>query len=240
MKSNEEFIEGIYSKKDALVKKRKKKISVIATAVCAAICVVASVGVVGVQQPEKVVEIYNDIRKLGSSATRSEFEDADKSENETSTAVSEDNEYLFLTENYTKPTKPAAENENSDKIKQEGFVGSPEVLTDVAEGEVGAENFAPEASESDGDSASPTKALSESNPMPSTAEIVDAAYEMLPEEDKQSVIKDKAVATVTRYADGTQIYEVTFTDTASLQTAIARHIKVQLDSDLNMIRILDI
>ena len=57
-------------------------------------------------------------------------------------------------------------------------------------------------------------------------------------EDALQFVKDNAVATVTRYADGTQIYEVTFTVTASLEGLDADHITVQLDSELNEIRTL--
>lgn len=241
MKSNEEFIEGIYSKKDAIIKKRKKKMSAIATAVCAVICAVAITGIIGLQKPEKVVELYNDLRKFGSSATRSEAEGVDMAVQETTTASVEDNEYLIAEEAYTKPTKPASEKDADDKLQYEGSAAKPvvEVLTDVAEGEAdGAMNFAPETPDSGGDSASPTKALPPSSPMPSTEEITDSAYELLPEEDKQTFSKDSAVALVKKYADGTQIFEVTFTAVSASQPSEVRHISVQLDENLNLIRIL--
>lgn len=241
MKSNEEFLEGIYSKKDAIIKKRKKKMSAIATAVCAVICAVAITGVIGLQKPEKVEEFYNEIRKFGSFATMSEYEDADMAVKETTTAFVEDNEYLLSEETYTKPTKPASEKEADDKLQYEGSAAKPvvEVLTDVAEGVADGEmNFAPETPDSGGDSASPTTALPSASPMPSTEEITDAAYELLSEEDRQTFSKDSAVATVTRYADGTQTFEVTFTAVSPLQPSEARHIRVQLDENLNLIRIL--
>ena len=239
MKSNEEFIEGIYSKKDAIIKKRKKKTSAIVTAVCAVICAVAVTGVIGLQKPEKVEELYNEIRKFGSAATMSEYEDADMAVRETTTACVEDNECLTFVENYTKPTRPVTKEETYDKPQQNG---KPlvEVLTDVAEGEAdGAMNYAPEIPDSGGDSASPTMALAPMSPMPSTEEIVDIAYELLPEEDQQTFSKDSAVALSKVYADGTQMFEVTFTAVSSLQPSEVRHISVQLDENLNLIRILN-
>lgn len=236
MKSNEEFIEGIYSKKDAIIKKRKKKMSVIVTAACAIICAVAVTGIIGLQKPEKVEELYNEIQKFGSSATRSEYEDADMAVKETTTACVEDNECLTFVENYTKPTLPVTKEETNDKPQQNG---KPlvEVLTDVAEGEAdGAMNYAPETG---GDSASPTMTLPPMSPRPSTEEIVNAAYELLPEEEKQSFSKDSAVALSKVYADGTQIFEVTFTAVSSLQLSEVSHISVQLDENLNLIRILN-
>lgn len=236
MKSNEEFIEGIYSKKDAIIKKRKKKMSAIVTAVCAVICAVAVTGIIGLQKPEKVEELYNEIQKFGSSATRSEYEDADMAVKETTTACVEDNECLTFVENYTKPTRPVTKEETYDKPQQNG---KPlvEVLTDVAEGEAdGAMDYAPETG---GDSASPTMALPPMSPMPSTEEIMNAAYELLPEEEKQSFSKDSAVALSKVYADGTQMFEVTFTAVSSLQPSEVRHISVQLDENLNLIRILN-
>ena len=35
MKTNEEFLQGVYGKRDAIVKKRKKQMAFAATAVCA-------------------------------------------------------------------------------------------------------------------------------------------------------------------------------------------------------------
>lgn len=236
MKSNEEFIEGIYSKKDAIIKKRKKKMSAIVTAVCAVICAVAVTGIIGLQKPEKVEELYNEIQKFGSSATRSEYEDADMAVKETTTACVEDNECLTFVENYTKPTRPVTKEETYDKPQQNG---KPlvEVLTDVAEGEAdGAMNYAPETG---GDSASPTMALAPMSPRPSTEEIVNAAYELLSEEEKQSFSKDSAVALSKVYADGTQMFEVTFSEVSPLQPTEVRHISVQLDENLNLIRILN-
>ncbi len=240
MKSNEEFIDGIYSKRNEFLRKRKKRNSIIATALCAVICVAAVAGFIGVQRPEKVEEFYNDIRKFGSFAKEEEFVNADRSEEESTTAFAEDNEYYPLIESYTKPTLPAPENEG-EKIQQEGFVNKPEVLTDawtaaiegVIDGERGP---APEKPDSGGDSADPAASAPNNGVMYSTDKIIDAAHDALSEEDRQSFNKDKAVATVTRNADGTQVFEVTFTAADSLNV---RHVKVQLDSDLNLIRILN-
>lgn len=42
MKTNEEFLKGVYGKRDALVKKQKKRMAFTATAVCAVLCVAAA------------------------------------------------------------------------------------------------------------------------------------------------------------------------------------------------------
>ena len=245
MRTNEEFIEGIFSKRDALIKKRKKRNSVIVSAVCAAVCITAVAGVVGAQKPEKVEEFYNDFMKFGSFAKEDEFTNADRSEEESTTALTEDVEYYPIVESYTKPTRPASEKESDDKIQQECFTNKPEVLTGVvteaiegvADGEMG---FAPELPDSGGDSENAAEVQgTENKTMPSTEKIVDAAYNALSEEERQCFAKGSAVATVTRYADGTQIYEVSFTAVDSLKPSNVRHITVQLDSDLNMICIVD-
>ena len=75
----------------------------------------------------------------------------------------------------------------------------------------------------------PTMPAPSKEPMASTEEIVEAAYSGIPEEERIYVIKDSANATVTRYADGRQEYEVGF------QTTQDKYIKVRLDSELNPI-----
>lgn len=246
MKTNEEFLDGIYDKHSALLKKRKKRISAIATTVCAAVCIVVAVGAFNSEEPNIVIELYNDIRKSGAVFTRPETDSMEKpsvedAEGEVSTSAPEDDEHLTMAEIYTKPTKPSSENAKDNKTQQEQSAPKPEVMTVVAEdisavdGEMG---VAAEIPDSGGDSVSATQSLPAKKPMPSTEEIVEAAYGILPEEERQSIVKDNAVATVTRYADGTQIYEVTFTVTASLEGPDADHITVQLDSELNEIRTL--
>ena len=244
MKSNEEFIEGIYSKRNDLIKKRKKRNSVIATVACAVICVVAVAGAVGAKSPEKVEELYNDIRKFGSFVKDEEVINADRSEEETTTAFAEESEYYLLIESYTKLTKPAAENDG-DKIQNEGSVKKPivEVLTGVVteaiEGVVDGETeIAPEIPDSGEDSAAPAVSQPEKKPMPSTEEIVEAAYNALSEEEQQKLNKDDAIATVKRYADGTQIFSAHFTVVDRGDPSKALHIEVQLDSDLNVIHMI--
>ncbi len=244
MKSNEEFIEGIYSKRNDLIKKRKKRNSVIATVACAIICVVAVAGAVGAKSPEKVEELYNDIRKFGSFVKDEEVINADRSEEESTTAFAEDNEYHPLIESYTKLTKPASEN-NGEKIQNEGSVKKPivEVLTGVVteaiEGVVDGETaYAPEIPDSGGDSAAPAVSQPEKKPMPSIEEIVEAAYNALSEEEQQKLNKDDAIATVKRYADGTQIFSAHFTVVDRGDPSKALHIEVQLDSDLNVIHVI--
>ncbi len=238
MKTNEEFLEGVYSKRDALLKKRKKKMSVAATALCAVVCVAvgAAAGLIGNRnEPNKVIEIYNSIKKNGSSVTESHMTYAEKEiveDAEGEVPTDADNaEYATSGEVYIKPAKPLPEATETTKAENGGMKdkGVTEKLTFVAEtvivdGEMG---LAPEKPDSGVDSASPTAYLPENNPMPSTEEIIEAAYNAIPEEEREYVIKESAEATVTRYADGRQEYTVYF------RTTQDKYMGIRLDSELN-------
>ncbi len=239
MKTNEEFLDGIYGKRDALLKKRKKKISVAATALCAVVCVAvgAAAGLVGNRnEPNKVIEIYNSIKKNGSSVTESHMTYAEKeivedAEGEVPT-YTEEIEYATMVDNFIKPAKPLPEATETAKAEngETKDKGVTERLTLPAEsgaaidGEMG---YAPETPDTGSDSASPTAALPENDPMPSTEEIIEAAYNAIPEEEREYIIKESAEATVTRYADGTQEYTVYF------RTTQDKYIGIRLDSELN-------
>lgn len=238
MRTNEEFIEGIFSKRDALIKKRNKKISVAVTALCAVVCVAvgASAGLVGNRnEPGKVIEIYNSIMKSGSGVTEPQMSYAEKeivenAEGEITTKAGSV-ELATMVDSYVKPAKPLPEATEATEPVNGGTKdnGVTEKLTYPAEsvavdGEMG---YAPELPESGGDSASPTAALPENNPMPPTEEIVEAAYNAIPEEEREFIIKESAEATVTRYADGRQEFTVYF------RTTQDKYIGIRLDSELN-------
>lgn len=238
MRTNEEFLDGIYGKRDALLKKRKKKMSVAATALCAVVCVAvgASAGLLGNRnEPNKVIEIYNSIMKSGSSVTESHMTYAEKeivedAEGEAPTDA-ESVEHATMADNYIKPAKPLPEATETTKAENGGMKdkGVTERLTlpaeDVAvDSEMG---YAPETPDTGSDSVSPTAAQPENNPMPSTEEIIEAAYNAIPEEEREFVIKESAEATVTRYADGRQEYTVYF------RTTQDKYMGIRLDSELN-------
>lgn len=241
MKTNEEFLEGIYGKRDALVKKRKKQMSVITTALCAVICVavVATAGLWGgEEEPNKVVEIYKTIMKSGASVTQHQFGYADEdfaedAAAEPTTAGAEEAEQLISAEVYTKPTKPAADGAADYKTLTETFTVKTETVTErlTVAPTAQNDNYALETPDSGGDSedAAPTMPLPESSHMHSAEEIIEAAYNALAEDVRQYVIKDSAEAFVTRYADGTHTYEVYF------RTTQDQYMGIKLDSELNKI-----
>ena len=256
MKTNEEFIQGVYGKRDAIVKKRKKQMAFTATAVCAVLCVAAAItanmfGGSDIDKMSKTTEIEHggymnrNAHEAISGELKAETNEVpdNKLYHEASTEA-----FTFVVESYS------AVIENAE--------GVPEIATEIAlEGDFGydgsetedgvAENIevittpgnavvAPTEPSSEvhkngnvieGETAipKPTMPAPPKTPMYSTEEIVEAAYSVIPEEERIYVIKDSANATVTRFADGRQEYEVGF------QTTQDKYIKVKLDSELNPI-----
>lgn len=249
MKTNEEFIQGVYGKRDALVKKRKKRMAFTATAVCAVLCVAAAI-------------------------TANFFDDNNLTKFSHTTEIKQGG-FMNQNGNEAHSGQLKAENKYSDKVqseKTEAFTKvpqdysllnednalMPEIATEIAiegvpegvagydgEKEEGGAEYAGETVTMNGSAViepatevhkngntnevKPTMPAPLKEPMASTEEIVEAAYSVIPEEERIYVIKDSANATVTRYADGRQEYEVGF------QTTQDKYIKVKLDSELNPI-----
>lgn len=257
MKTNEEFIQGVYGKRDAIVKKRKKQMAFTATAVCAVLCVAAAItanmfGGSDIDKMSKTTEIEHggymnqNAHEAISGELKAETNEVpdNKLYHEASTEA-----FTFVVESYSAVIENAeGVPEIATEIALE--VDSDDQLTaDGAEGEMGvAENIevittpgnavvAPAEPATEGlkngntDEAKPTMPAPPKTPMYSTEEIVEAAYSVIPEEEREFIIKDSANATVTRYADGRQEYEVGF------QTTQDKYIKVKLDSELNPVKI---
>lgn len=246
MKTNEEFLEGVYGKRDALIKKRKKRISVAATAACAVLCVgvAVSAGVFNSQSADKSEnksEIELGYMNSGESAsgetnyisadyetTKASFGvDGETAEITEGIADAQGKPEMFnnsaavteiATEYATYSAEAVSQKDNGEKIQKEE--DENEIGTSVIE--------MPEEETQAGGVAASTAAPS-SNSMPSTGEIIEAAYNSLPDEEKQYVIKDSAEATVTRNADGTQTYSVGF------RTTLDQYWVIELDSELNVI-----
>lgn len=252
MKTNEEFIRGVYGKRDALVKKRKKRMAFTATAVCAVLCVAAAI----------TANVFDDSGKLSKFSLTTEIEqDGFMNKNDSEAQSGQ----LKAEYNYTEYNVESEQPEAFTKVPQDYSVLTddnvrlPEIVTEIAiegvpEGASGYDGETTESGIADNigetvtmngsaviepateglkngntDEAKPTMPAPSTEPMPSTEEIVEAAYSVIPEEEREFIIKDSANATVTRYADGKQEYEVGF------QTTQDKYIKVKLDSELNPI-----
>ena len=238
MKTSEEFLHGVYGKRDKIVKKRKKQMAVAATAVCTVLCIgaVATNGLLGKNNAiDKSAEI-------------------EQSNNRASNVVSE--MYGELNADYNDASNPLypeivtkcddyiiAPEDLDEVIDEIAIEGVPEIVTEIAHqdsfgyegekaetGESVDDEPATESSEKNGAGEEGVITAVPSTPMYSTEEIVEAALKAIPEDEMGFVILDSAEATVTRYADGKQEYMVGF------RTTQDKYIKVKLDSDLNLIK----
>lgn len=262
MKTNEEFLQGVYGKRDAIMKKRKKRMAFTATAVCGVLCVAAAItanmfGGNNVGKISKTTEIEQggymnpNAHEAISGELSAEINEVpdNKVYHEASTEA-----FTFVVESYSAVIENA---EGVPEIATEIAVevdGDDQLNSDGSDGEMGvAENIevvtmhgsavvepAEPSSEAhkngdviEGETAmpKPTMPAPPKTPMYSTEEIVEAAFSVIPEEERDFIIKDSANATVTRYADGRQEYEVGF------RTTLDEYWKVKLDSELNPIKV---
>lgn len=246
MKSNEEFIEGIYSKKDALIKKRKKKISVIVTAVCAVICVAAAAGFIGADRPVADEEEAPEITKASEKVWVEEAEgyaDEDCADAEIYNLVSE-----YPKDPAAPVTEAAMHDDNSDgnkgqsdeKIYHEGEMGISDITVPEYPAETGGDgpdtgvqggSIIPDSNGSGKtDNLTPAEPpIAMAPPIVMTDEAVDAAYDRMTEAEKAKVSKENAEAVVSREADGTQTYTVYF------ELLKGGFFKVKLNSELERI-----
>lgn len=247
MKTNEEFIQGVYGKRDALVKKRKKRMAFTATAVCAVLCVAAA-----------IAANFFDDNNLTKFSHTTEIEQGgymNQNGNEAHSGQLKA-EYQYSDKVQSEKTEAFTQVPQDYSMLNEDNVNLPEIATEIAiegvpEGAVGYDGEQEEGgAEYSGETVTmhgsaviepateglkngntnevkPTMPAPSKEPMFSTEEIIEAAYSVIPEEEREFIIKDSANATVTRYADGRQEYEVAF------QTTQDKYIKVKLDSELN-------
>lgn len=251
MKTNEEFIRGVYGKRDALVKKRKKRMAFTATTVCAVLCVAAAITANvfddnGINKFSLTTEIEQGgfMNKNGNEAhsgqLKAEYnETADKIQTETPESVTKvPQDYSLLNEDSALmpeiATEIAIEGVPEGASGYDGETIESGVADNIGEtvtmnGSAVIEPATEVHKNGNTNEIKPTMPAPSKEPMASTEEIVEAAYSVIPEEERIYVIKDSANATVTRYADGRQEYEVGF------QTTQDKYIKVKLDSELNPI-----
>lgn len=243
MKTNEEFLQGVYGKRDAIVKKRKKQMAFAATAVCAVLCIgaAATAGIFGGENNiNKSTEIERE-KNMASNVNSGKYHEVNGGYNEKAEhlypekVTNLDDYYVVDPESFSK----IAEEIIVTEIAIEGVSG-----VDGAEGEIGiAEGVEVVTMQGDAVIEPGTQFANNGNngevkatmpapsekPMPSTEEIVEAALGAIPEDEKVYIIKDSAEATVTRYADGKQEYAVGF------RTTQDSYVVVKLDSELNPI-----
>ncbi len=267
MKTNEEFLQGVYVKRDALVKKRKKRMALTTTTVCAVLCVAAAVtaNVFGESGAVKIIKT-TEIEQSG-------FMNRNDKE---LYSVEMKEEYNVLTDKLQpeRATETVTMLAEGEAVFNENGLNVPEIETEFAvesvqDGNLGYDNSGspPEKVESEENTSAEVEELTvqdgsvitpavppeeelKSNasvegepaiskpamPAPletpdySTEEIVEAAINAIPEEEREFIIKDSANATVTRYADGKQEYEVYF------RTTLDEYWKVKLDSGLNPVK----
>lgn len=248
MKTNEEFLQGVYGKRDAIVKKRKRQMAFAATAVCAALCIgaAATAGILGEKNNiNKSTEIER-ANNMASNANSGEY-------NEVHGGYNEKIEHLYP-EIVTNLDDYTIDGALANELVAEGYI--PEIVTEIAiEGNFGYDGKESEDGVAEGVEAvtmqgnpviepgtqyanngsngevKATMPAQPKDPMPSTEEIVEAAYNAIPQEEREFVIKDSANATVTRYADGKQEYDVGF------KTTLDEYWKVKLDSNLNPVKV---
>ncbi len=246
MKTNEEFLQGIYGKRDVLVKKRKKRMAYTATAVCAALCVAAAVTANvfdgnGVNKTGMTTEIEqggfmnrNENEAISGELNASHNDSDDKVQPEKGELITFVENYTFLTEDIARPVEiSTGVNVDGNADKQfayneeiEGEAGIPEGVEAVTEqNDLAVEQTTQAVVKVDDlteSTAAPPKA-----PKPTTQEIIDKAYSVIPEGEREFVIKESANSTVRKYNDGRVEYEVYF------RTTQDKCVGVKLDLELN-------
>lgn len=264
MKTNEEFLQGVYVKRDALVKKRKKRMALATTAVCAVLCVAAAItanvfdknGIAKIRETTEIEQsgfMNQNDKELYSGELKEEYNIlTDKLQpekaTETVTMSAEGNavmneDGLFVPETVTEIALEIEQNGNlgydnsgspPEKVESEENTSAEVEELTVQDGSVITPAVPP--TEELKSNASVEGELAVSKPaMPappetpdhSTEEIVEAAVNAIPEEEREFIIKDSAESTVTRYADGKQEYTVYF------RTTLDEYWVVKLDSELN-------
>ena len=248
MKSNEEFIEGIYSKKDAIIKKRKKKMSVIVTAVCAVSCVIAVAGYIGADEisadeKESPPEITTAPETVVNETAEgnADFEAEYFTDSECYTLIADSTNHSakptpeIVTVEDNSAQKGQAEEITRIEVEQGMSVITKPAAPNLPEApETGGDGpdmfaqsgFFPNSNDGDGKSDFP---IAMAPPIVTTENAVDAAYRQMTDSEKAKVSKDNAEAVVSRDADGTQTYTVYF------ELAKGGFYKVKLDSELERI-----
>ena len=234
MKSREEYEASIFAKRDALLKKRRKRISCIAAASCIALCFITAFAFL----PKKIStdisvteETATDTVQTLIAAETGKSDTLEKSEAEYYTIYSQ-----FILPSYTKPhyTENPLENVEDyagavpDEVKKPDATkkaSASEVEIAVEEEVTTKRNFGffPEWMREEYDFYE-EDVTPESSDGFTTDEITDKAKSYLSDELKSGIIEKHNMVTVSRSSDGAEIYTAWFyTDD--------KQIKVELESE---------
>ncbi len=235
MKSREEYEASIFAKRDALLAKRHKRITAIATASCIAVCFITAFAFLprristDLTVTEGVANITVQTLAVTEPKTTAHIEDA---EGEVYTFFS-----MFSEQAYTKPhysEKQLANVEDyAGEVADEAKKPSATKKASSSDVEIAVEaekttkrnfGFYPEWMKDEYDFYREDDVTPDSDESFTTEEITDKAKSYLSDELKSGIIEKHNMVTVSRSADGTEIYTAWFyTD--------GMQIKVELDSD---------
>ena len=244
MKTSEEFLQGVYVKRDKIVKKRKKQMAFAATAICAVLCisVVAISGLLGENNAiDKLTEIEQGSfwNKNGNEYHSGEIKAEDgvlaqdnQAEGQVENAVSDCFGYVTMVDDgITEYVTEVAIEGVLDKPYANESIKEELVETEIVEAISVQENLIVETTavlqdiidaESETTTAAPPRA-----PKPSNDKIIETAYNLIPEGERVYIIKESADVTVQKYNDGRHEYVVYFSTTQD------KYMGVRLDSGLN-------
>lgn len=232
MKSRDEYEASIFAKRDALLEKRKKRITAITSALCIVLCFSAA----AIFMPKNLNKSNSDIASTATTTSTSTqsaveelvgmggesgvFDAAAEAENALYETTKEEVEYLTQLSDYTKPVT------NKETKKQQiNFGYSPEnnneknttaaavaTQTEIAlETEIFSEDGCPEETTKKANTSTTARPLFNDN---AEEKAIDVAYGYLTNEQKANVDMDAHIdVSVTRNADGTEYFTVHF-DTA--------------------------
>ena len=243
MKTSEEFIKEIYGKRDAIIKKRKKQTAFAATAVCAVLCVsVALTANVfsgdGINKFSLITEIEQGgfFNKNGNETQTGELNALNGDANEQELPPEPESttcpELYFIIEDNAETAEVATEISFEEGVADVPFgyetQESEEGLSDGVNSNNGVLESTTAVVKAENDDET-TTAAPPRPPKPTTEQIIEAAYNVFPEEEREYVIKETANSMIKKYNDGRHEYEVWF------HTVQDKYVGVRLDAELNPI-----
>lgn len=206
MKSREEYQASIFAKRDALLAKRRKRISYLTAAACIVICFTAAFFALP-QRIEGKIENTTTIQAV------EYFQSAETVQTSEGTAETTKTRPF----GGISPLEPIDEGkiaaENASQ-KQFGYWVSQH--TDINDANRLEETYAAEAVPEDAENADSAESKPVSTKKPSSlgkysnGEIINAAYEYLTDEEKETVNTESAQVTVTRDSQGEETYQIWF------------------------------
>lgn len=201
MKSREEYLASIFAKRDALLAKRKKRISYLTASACIILCFAAAF-IALPQRIEGKIESATTVQAAGHYQS-AEAVQASESTSETTKI----RQFGGIS-----PLEPIDEDKlAAENLSQKQFGYWVTYHTDISDANVQEEIYAAEAEPEGAENAVPA-----STKKPSALgrytndEIISAAYEHLTEEEKKTVSTESAQVTVTRDSQGGETYQIWF------------------------------